>query len=89
MEKQTYEQTLFSIENRLTNMGRWEERMRRMEETYMTICKIDSQREFVVWLRKLKHGYVSTERGGIGNEMGGKFKMEGIYVYLWLTHTKV
>ena len=54
MEKQTYEQTLFSIENRLMNMGRWEERMRRMEETYMTICKIDSQREFVVWLRKLK-----------------------------------
>ena len=54
MGKQTYEQTLFSIENRLMNMGRWEERMRRMEETYMTICKIDSQREFVVWLRKLK-----------------------------------
>ena len=25
-------------------------------ETYITICKIDSQREFVVWLRKLKQG---------------------------------
>ena len=24
-------------------------------ETYITICKIDSQREFAVWLRKLKH----------------------------------
>ena len=23
-------------------------------ETYITICKIDSQGEFVVWLRKLK-----------------------------------
>ena len=23
-------------------------------ETYITKCKIDSQREFVVWLRKLK-----------------------------------
>ena len=23
-------------------------------ETYITICKIDSQREFSVWLRKLK-----------------------------------
>ena len=23
-------------------------------ETYITICKIDSQREFAVWLRKLK-----------------------------------
>ncbi len=29
-------------------------------ETYITICKIDSQREFAVWLRKLKQGSVST-----------------------------
>ena len=25
-------------------------------ETYITICKIDGQREFAVWLRKLKQG---------------------------------
>ena len=25
-------------------------------ETYITICKIDSQREFAVWLRKLNRG---------------------------------
>ena len=25
-------------------------------ETYITICKIDSQEEFAVWLRKLKQG---------------------------------
>ena len=25
-------------------------------ETYITICKLDSQREFSVWLRKLKRG---------------------------------
>ena len=25
-------------------------------ETYTTICEIDSQREFAVWLRKLKQG---------------------------------
>ena len=25
-------------------------------ETYITICKIDCQREFAVWLRKLQHG---------------------------------
>ena len=25
-------------------------------ETYITICKIDTQREFAVWLRKLKQG---------------------------------
>ena len=25
-------------------------------ESYITICKIDGQQEFVVWLRKLKQG---------------------------------
>ena len=25
-------------------------------ETYIPICKIDSQQEFAVWLRKLKQG---------------------------------
>ena len=25
-------------------------------ETYITICKIDGQREFAVWLRELKQG---------------------------------
>ena len=25
-------------------------------ETYITICKIDSQQEFAVWLEKLKQG---------------------------------
>ena len=29
-------------------------------ETYTTLCKIDSQWEFAVWLRKLKQGSVST-----------------------------
>ena len=32
-------------------------------ETYITICKIDSQREFAVWLRKLKQGLcINLER---------------------------
>ena len=29
-------------------------------ETYMTMCKIDSQWEFAVWLRKLKRDSIST-----------------------------
>ena len=45
-------------------------------EPYITICKIDSQREFAIWLRKLK-GSLSTYRGGMGREMGGRFKREG------------
>ena len=58
-------------------------------ETYMTICKIDSQWEFAVWLRKLNRGSVSIQRGGMGREMGGRFKRKGIYVYLWLIHIEV
>ena len=54
-------------------------------ETYITICKIDHQWEFAVWLRKLKQGFY-INRGRIGTEMGGRFKKEEIYVYLWLIH---
>ena len=50
-------------------------------ETYITICKIDSQWEFAVWLRKLKQGLCINLEGGMGREMGGRFKREGIYVY--------
>ena len=46
------------IENRLMDMGRREERVRCMERVTwklnITVCKIDNQQEFAVWLRKLK-----------------------------------
>ena len=51
-------------------------------ETYITICKIDSQKEFAVWLWKLKQGLCINLEGCMGREMGGKFKRKGIYVYL-------
>ena len=42
-------------------------------ETYITICKIDSQREFAVWLRKLKQGLCINlegwDREGDGREV--------------------
>ena len=59
-------------------------------ETYITIPKIDSQWEFAVWLRKLKQG-LCINLGGrrMGRQMGGRFKREGIYVYLWLIHIEV
>ena len=32
-------------------------------ETYITICKIDIQQEFAIWLRKLKNGiFINLER---------------------------
>ena len=56
--------------------------------TYITLCKIDSQREFTVWLRKLKQRLCINLEGRDG-EMGGSFKREGICVYLWLIHAEV
>ena len=55
-------------------------------ETHITICKIDSQQEFAVWLRKLKQGLCINLEGW---ETAGRFKREGIYVYLWLIHVEV
>ena len=55
--------------------------------TYITICKIDSQQEFAVWLRKLKQGLCINPEGW--NGAGDRFKREGLYVYLWLIHVEV
>ena len=43
----------------------------------------------ISFLWGLKRGPVSTQRGGMGREMGGRFKREGIYVHLWLIHVEV
>ena len=53
-------------------MGRGEERVMYVKsnmETYITICKIDSQQEFSVWLRKVKQGLCINLEGwnGVGN----------------------
>ena len=41
-------------------------------EIYITICKIDSQREFAVWLRKLKQGLCINHDGWDGEGDGRK-----------------
>ena len=43
-------------------------------ETYTILCKIDSQWEFAVWLRKLKQGLCINLGGGMGREVGGRLK---------------
>ena len=43
-------------------------------ETYITICKIDSQREFALWLRKLKQGLCIHLEGWHGEEDGREFQ---------------
>ena len=49
-------------------------------ETYITVCKIDSQWEFAAWLRKLKHGLCINLEWWDGREMGGSSKGRG-YMY--------
>ena len=45
-------------------------------ETYIPICKIESQREFAVWLRKLKQG-VCIKLEGWGGEGNGREVQKG------------
>ena len=42
-------------------------------ETYITICKIDSQWEFAVWLRKFKQGLCINLEGWDGEGDGREF----------------
>ena len=58
-------------------------------ETYITTCKIGSQQEFAVCLGKLKQGLCINLEGQDVVVDGGRFKREGIYVYLWLIHVAV
>jgi len=55
-------------------------------ETYITICKIDSQREFAVCLRKLKQWLCINLRRWGGEGDGREIQREEMYVYLWLIH---
>ena len=48
-------------------------------ETYITICKIDSQWKFVVWLMKLKQGLCINLEGWDG-EGDGKEVQKGGYI---------
>ena len=52
-------------------------------ETYVTICKIDSQWEFAVWLRKLKQGLcINLEWWDGGERWKGGSKGRGhMYTY--------
>ena len=42
--------------------------------TYITICKIDSQQGFAVWLRKLKQGFRNNLEGLDGEGDGREFQ---------------
>ena len=66
------------IENRLMDMGRGGEMYGKSDmETYFTICKIDSQWEFAICLRELKHGLCINLEGWDGKEDGREVQ-EGV-----------
>ena len=46
-------------------------------ETYITICKVNSQWEFVVWLRKFKQGLCIDLEGWDGEGDGKELQKEG------------
>ena len=48
-------------------------------ETYITTCKIDSQQEFAVWLRKLKQGLCLNLEGQ--DKEGGSEGRGHMYTY--------
>ena len=49
-------------------------------ETYNTICKIDSQREFAVWLKKLKQGLSINLEGWDGERDGREVQKGGWFM---------
>ena len=46
-------------------------------ETYITICNTDGQREFAVWLRKLKQGLCVNLEGWDGEGDGRELQKGG------------
>ena len=46
-------------------------------ETYITICKVNSQWEFVVWLRKFKQGLCIDLEGWDGEADGREVQKAG------------
>ena len=81
MEKQTLRTDLWTQLMGGEEGGRYRENNIKI---YITICKIDSQWEFVS-----QWGFITTWRGGMGREVGGVLKWEGRWVNLWLIHIDI
>ena len=80
-------------DNRLMDLGRGEERVRCMERVTWKLTlpyvKQIANGNLLYVSGNSNRGSVSTKRGGMGREMGGRFKREGIFVNLWLIHVEV
>ena len=57
--------------------GEGEMNVKNNMETYINKCKLDSQQEFAVWLRKLKQGLCINLEGWDGEGGGREFQKGG------------
>ena len=69
------------------NRGRreWDELRTQRANIHVTICKRDSKWEFAGWPRELDPVLPDNQEWG----MGGGFRRQGTFVYLWLIHVVV
>ena len=58
-------------------------------ETYITLCKIDSQWKFAVWLKNLKQGLCINLKVGWGGSWEGASKGRGYLYTLRFIHFEV
>ena len=81
------------IENRLTDMGRGEERVRCMKRVTWKLTlpyvKQLANGNLLYDSGNSNRGFVSTLSGGRWREMGESFKREGIHIQLWLICVEV
>ena len=81
--KSEKEKQISYINTHIWCLNKWTERV--TGNTYITICKTDSQWEFVVWLRKLKQGLCINLEGWDGEGDRREFQKGGdiMYTYGW------
>ena len=81
------------IENRLTDTGQGKERVRCMERVTWKLTspyvKETANENLLYDSGNLNRDSVSTQRRGMGREMGGSFKTEVTYVYQRLIHVDI
>ena len=58
-------------------------------ETYITVHKIDSEREFAGWLRELNPVLCDNLEGWEGVGDGRRVQEGGYFIHLWLIHADV
>ena len=58
-------------------------------ETYITVCKIHSQWEFAVWLRKLEQGLWINLEGWDGEGDRREVQKGRVYVYILPIHVEI